>query len=123
LLDGLTRVLLRRAQLGTQIVVGRLRGRDHVAAGVLRLIDLFLLGGDLGVGVVEVRVEAERVDPDPDHAGGEKTGDGDPAPWPLARRVVAGAGLSVRASPLDQARLGRASLRVEGSRARTSPSS
>jgi hypothetical protein len=79
----LTRILLRRAELGAQIVVCRLRGRDDVDAGLLSLIDLPLLRRDLGVGVVEVRVEVEGVDPEPDEAGGQEAGDGDPAPRPL----------------------------------------
>ena len=80
LLRRLTRILLRRSELRAQIVVGALRSGDDVGAGVLGLVDLLLLGGDPGVRVVEVRVEAGGVDRKADDGGGEETGDGDPAP-------------------------------------------
>ena len=63
LLRRLTRVLLRGPELSSQIVIGRLRGRNGRSAGLVGLVDLFLLGGDLGVGVVEIRVETDDSSP------------------------------------------------------------
>ena len=86
MVEDLICILLRRAQLCAQIGKRRLSGLDDLGAGLLSLIDLLLLGGDLGVGVVEVQVEVEGVYPEPDDAGGQEAGDGDPAPRPLAMR-------------------------------------
>ena len=118
LLHRQTRVLLRGPELSGQVVIARLGRRD----GLLGLVDLFLLCGDLGVGVIEIRIQVDGVDPERDDAGGQEAGDGDKPTgaceaWDARARRMSAVGWMARRRPAGRRTLPDGSARARPGRA------